>query len=142
MNQHDIAGVQQFGLCVLLQGQGLSEVYALVEAGWRYMKGQGIKAEQMQRLQAYRHILATAHDERLRFAKEHELATYVAVDAHSEGQDVADLISVADAAKELGFSVQHVRRLARSGLLQRAAFSGLLIRSDVLALKRQRARRR
>lgn len=82
----------------------------------------------------------TALAQYVMFAKEHELPVYVAAEAHSTRQDVADLITVVDAAKELGYTVQHVRRLARTGLLQRERISGLLIRSDVLTLKRQRKR--
>lgn len=132
--------VSHHGCAVLLQGHGISEIYVLVEAGLRWMKGQGIKAEQMARLRDYRDVLARAHDDQRMFLKEHELPTYVVVEQHSNRQDVADLMAVADAAKELGYTVQNVRRLARTGLLQRERTSGLLIRSDVLALKRQRKR--
>ncbi|WP_264992407.1 type IV toxin-antitoxin system AbiEi family antitoxin domain-containing protein, partial [Mycobacterium montefiorense] len=131
--------VSQHGAAVLLQGIGVSEVYAVFEAGLRWMKGQGIKAEQMTRLCGYRDVLARAHDDRM-FADEHGFPTYVVVEAHSRCQDVADLITVADAAEALGYTPQHVRRLARSGRLQREGISGLLIRSDVLTLKRQRKR--
>lgn len=134
----DPAPVQQYGYCVLLQSTGISEVYALVEAGLRWMKGQGIRSEQMTRLRGYRDVLAQAHDDRM-FAKEHDFPIYVAAEAHSKCQDVQDLMTVADAAKELKYTMQHVRRLARAGILQQGAF-GLLVRSDVLALKRQRKR--
>jgi hypothetical protein len=130
--------VQQHGLAVLLQGLGVSEVYTLVEAGLKWMKGQGIKAEQMTRLHSYRDVLAQAHDDRM-FAKEHELPTYVVAEAHSKCQDVADLMTVADAAKELRYTVQHVRRLVRAGVLQQGSF-GLILRSDVLTQKLERKR--
>jgi hypothetical protein len=130
--------VSQHGLAVLLQGLGVSEVYTLVEAGLRWVQGQGIKPEQMTRLRGYRDVLAQAHDDRM-FSKEHELPTYVVAETHSKCQDVADLMTVAEAAKELRYTVQHVRRLARAGVLQQGSF-GLILRSDVLTLKRQRKR--
>jgi hypothetical protein len=128
--------VQQCHHAVLLQGDGISEVFILVEAGLRYMKEQCIKPDQMQRLRRHRDVLAQAHDDRM-FLKEHELPVYAVVEAHSIRQDVADLMTVAEAAEELEYTVQHVRRLARAGVLQQGAF-GLLVRSHVLTLKRQR----
>ena len=133
--------VQQHGLAVLLQGVGISEVFILVEAGLRRMENQGIRCEQMARLRRHRDVLAAAHDDRM-FAKEHDLPVYVAAQRHSVRQDVADLITVADAAEELNYTVQHIRRLARAGTLQRENTSGLLFRTGVLALKRKRERRR
>lgn len=105
------------------------------------MKTQSLKPDQFSRLKHHRDVLARAHDDRM-FAKEHESPVYVVAEQHSICQDVADLITVADAAAELGYTPQHVRRLAHTGLLQRGGLPGLLIRSDVLALKRQRQRQR
>ena len=106
--------VTQHGLAVLLQGLGVSEVFILVEAGLRWVETQGIRAEQMARLRRHRDVVAKAHDDRM-FSKEHELPAYVVAEEHSIRQDVADLITVADAAKELSYSVQHVRRLDGMG---------------------------
>ena len=131
--------VAQHGLAVLLQGRGVSEVFMLVEAGLRYMKNQCLKPEQMQRLRQHRDVLARAHDDRMS-TNGRELPVYVAVEAHSECQDIADLMKVAAAAKELGCTERHVRRMVHSGLLQREGTFGLLIKSDVLALKQQRKR--
>lgn len=129
--------VQAHGLAVLLQGAGISEVFILVEAGLRYMKDQGLKREQYTRLKSHRDILAEAHDERMS-TNGHDLPVYVVREAHSVRQDVADLITVADAAAELGYTERHVRRLAHAGLLQRGGIPGLLIRSDVLTLAARR----
>ena len=132
--------VQQHDFAVLLQGRGISEVFVLVEAGLQYMKGQCLAPNQWGRLRGYRDALARAHDDRMR-TDAHDLPAYVVAEAHSKRYDVADLMSIADAAEKLERSEQHVRRLARTGVLRREPKSGLLIGSDVMAAKRIRQRR-
>lgn len=132
--------VQQHGPAVLLQGVGVSEIYALVEAGLRWMKGQGIKPEQMARMMGYRDVLAAAHTTRMS-ADGHKLGDYVVAERYSIRRDVADLTTVANAAEEIGCSQRHVRRLVGTGALRREPAFGLLIRSDVLTYKQQRERR-
>jgi hypothetical protein len=122
----------------VLQGRGVSEVYALVEAGLRWMKDQGIRTDQMARLRDYRDVLAQAHDDRMS-ATGRELPVYVVAESHSEGQDDADWISVAEASAELGVSPRQVRRLSMVYQLgRRFGTTWALDRGAVRALKRQR----
>jgi len=135
------APVQQHGLAVLLQGIGVSEVYALVEAGLQWMKGQGIKAEQLTRLRGYRDVLAAAHDDRMSDCG-HEFAEATAAESNSQCQDGDDWMSIAEAAAALTLSDRHARRLAPELGGVRIGATWMVRKAPVLALKRQRQRRR
>lgn len=132
--------VAQHGPAVLLQGLGVSEVYALAEAGLQWMKGQGIKTEQMARLRGYRDVLAAAHTDRMS-AVGHTFAEVTVAESHSESQDGDDWMSIADVAAELSLSARHARRLAPKLGGVRIGASWVVRKAPVLTFKAARERK-
>jgi hypothetical protein len=62
--------------------------------------------------------LAAAHTDGMS-ACGHDLPAYVVAEAHSHRQDIADLITIANAAEELGCTQRHVRRMTHAGTSDR-----------------------
>jgi hypothetical protein len=135
----DPPAVQQVGGSVLVQGQEmLAAVYRCVCAGIERRSRNGLSSSDLAELQK---LIRRAHVS----ATRHENAVYVVAEAHSDGQGVADWISVAEAAAVLALSRRQTQRLAQQlalqGLAERIGTTWALRKAPVLALKLERERK-
>jgi hypothetical protein len=124
--------VQRLGTAVLIQGSALRDLYVCLHSGIAVMSRNGHSPALM-------HSAKQQVSRALMAARGHPVAETVAAKPISNCQGVADWISVAEAAIELGVSERQMRRLARSCQLgERIGATWTLDRGAVLALAAER----
>ncbi len=125
--------VQQLGDAVLIQGDALRALYIALHRAIRATSAAGHSPARLQAIQQQIHRALTTQ------MSDHGHPVAKSFDAQSESncQGAAELMSVAEAAAELGVSERQMRRLAHD-LGQRVGASWAFNRIAVLALARAR----
>ena len=129
---NDTPSVQQLGAAVLIQGDALRDLYLCLHKGIPAVSAAGHSPVLL-------HIVKVQVSRALMSARGQHIAKPIAAESDSNGQGAAALISVAEAAAQLGVSQRQMRRLARSCQLgQRFGATWALNRAAVLALASER----